>query len=275
MTTRITVWGTEGRINADRQECQVYLRDTATPPEGYEHGLERRATRPSSPSRSASTCAARSTAPRSTHFVERVQARRDRGRERLRQRRGHRPGHRPDDDRRDEGPGDRRRARGRRDGHRATGPATVAAGTPRGARARSEPASTEREAHDGPPAVRRQPVLRRQPHVRGEGARAGDALPGHRRRHRRAGRRLRRGRPHLHVHHARPHREVCDHVRADPERYPDFTFYPVHALRPQVRQRGHRGRHARRGPAVPARRGAAQRGVPRRLSRWPRRTSRA
>jgi predicted dehydrogenase len=37
-TTRITAWGTMGRIFADRQECQVYLRDTATPPAGYEHG---------------------------------------------------------------------------------------------------------------------------------------------------------------------------------------------------------------------------------------------
>jgi predicted dehydrogenase len=38
MTTRITIWGTAGRIFADRQECQVYLRDTATVPEGYEPG---------------------------------------------------------------------------------------------------------------------------------------------------------------------------------------------------------------------------------------------
>jgi predicted dehydrogenase len=38
MTTRVTIWGTKGRISVDRQECQVYLRDTATPPEGYEHG---------------------------------------------------------------------------------------------------------------------------------------------------------------------------------------------------------------------------------------------
>ena len=38
MTTRITIWGTKGRIFADRQECQVYLRDTATVPAGYEHG---------------------------------------------------------------------------------------------------------------------------------------------------------------------------------------------------------------------------------------------
>jgi scyllo-inositol 2-dehydrogenase (NADP+) len=29
MTTRMTLWGTHGRIFADRQECQVYLRDTS------------------------------------------------------------------------------------------------------------------------------------------------------------------------------------------------------------------------------------------------------
>ena len=38
MTTKITVWGTTGRIFADRQECQVYLRDTAKIPEGYKQG---------------------------------------------------------------------------------------------------------------------------------------------------------------------------------------------------------------------------------------------
>lgn len=38
MTTRINIWGTAGRIFADRQECQVYLRDTAPIPEGYEQG---------------------------------------------------------------------------------------------------------------------------------------------------------------------------------------------------------------------------------------------
>ena len=38
MTTRITVWGTAGRIFADRQECQVFLRDTVEPPAGYEQG---------------------------------------------------------------------------------------------------------------------------------------------------------------------------------------------------------------------------------------------
>ena len=38
MTTRVTVWGTAGRIFADRQECQVYLRDGAPLPPGYEPG---------------------------------------------------------------------------------------------------------------------------------------------------------------------------------------------------------------------------------------------
>lgn len=38
MSTKITVWGTQGRIFADRQECQVYLRDDAVLLDGYEHG---------------------------------------------------------------------------------------------------------------------------------------------------------------------------------------------------------------------------------------------
>lgn len=38
MTTRITVWGTEGRIFADRQECRIFLRDGADVPAGYEAG---------------------------------------------------------------------------------------------------------------------------------------------------------------------------------------------------------------------------------------------
>lgn len=38
MTTKITLWGEHGRIYADRQEIRVYLRDTATIPEGYKQG---------------------------------------------------------------------------------------------------------------------------------------------------------------------------------------------------------------------------------------------
>jgi len=38
MTTRITLWGTQGRIFADRQEIQVYLRDGAVVPQGYRSG---------------------------------------------------------------------------------------------------------------------------------------------------------------------------------------------------------------------------------------------
>jgi predicted dehydrogenase len=38
MTTRINIWGTAGRIFADRQECQAYLREDAPVPDGYEPG---------------------------------------------------------------------------------------------------------------------------------------------------------------------------------------------------------------------------------------------
>jgi predicted dehydrogenase len=38
MTTRISIWGTNGRIFVDRQEIQVYLRDAALAPEGYSNG---------------------------------------------------------------------------------------------------------------------------------------------------------------------------------------------------------------------------------------------
>jgi scyllo-inositol 2-dehydrogenase (NADP+) len=38
MTTQVTLWGTGGRIYADRQEIQVYLRDTVVPPLGYQTG---------------------------------------------------------------------------------------------------------------------------------------------------------------------------------------------------------------------------------------------
>ena len=38
MSTKITVMGTNGRIVADRQECQVYLRDASAAPEPYGEG---------------------------------------------------------------------------------------------------------------------------------------------------------------------------------------------------------------------------------------------
>ena len=44
MSTKVTVWGTAGRITADRQECQVYLRDTAALPAGYQFGWNSRYT---------------------------------------------------------------------------------------------------------------------------------------------------------------------------------------------------------------------------------------
>ncbi|MBK8018952.1 MAG: Gfo/Idh/MocA family oxidoreductase [Betaproteobacteria bacterium] len=44
MSTKMTIWGTSGRIYADRQECQVYLRDTVEPPPGYHTGWNMRYT---------------------------------------------------------------------------------------------------------------------------------------------------------------------------------------------------------------------------------------
>lgn len=38
MTTRISIWGTNGNIFADRQEIRVYLRNPALAPEGYGQG---------------------------------------------------------------------------------------------------------------------------------------------------------------------------------------------------------------------------------------------
>jgi len=38
MTTRLNIWGTGGRIYVDRQECQVYIRDSGSVPSGYEPG---------------------------------------------------------------------------------------------------------------------------------------------------------------------------------------------------------------------------------------------
>jgi predicted dehydrogenase len=38
MTTKITIWGTSGRVYADRQECQVFLRKDAKLLEGYHEG---------------------------------------------------------------------------------------------------------------------------------------------------------------------------------------------------------------------------------------------
>jgi predicted dehydrogenase len=38
MTTRISIWGTNGRIFVDRQEIQIYLRDAALAPQGYGKG---------------------------------------------------------------------------------------------------------------------------------------------------------------------------------------------------------------------------------------------
>jgi scyllo-inositol 2-dehydrogenase (NADP+) len=40
----VTLWGERGKITADRQECEVYLRDTADVPDGYRVGWNSRNT---------------------------------------------------------------------------------------------------------------------------------------------------------------------------------------------------------------------------------------
>ncbi|WP_173923437.1 Gfo/Idh/MocA family protein [Agromyces sp. Marseille-P2726] len=38
MSTKMTLWGERGKIIADRQECEIYFRDTAEVPDGYRVG---------------------------------------------------------------------------------------------------------------------------------------------------------------------------------------------------------------------------------------------
>ncbi|SDZ39347.1 Gfo/Idh/MocA family protein [Herbiconiux ginsengi] len=44
MSTKITVFGSNGRIHADRQECQTYISDASSAPEGYGEGWNARYT---------------------------------------------------------------------------------------------------------------------------------------------------------------------------------------------------------------------------------------
>jgi predicted dehydrogenase len=44
MSVRLTFWGTNGRINVDRQELQMYLRDPTGAPEGLKKGWNSRYT---------------------------------------------------------------------------------------------------------------------------------------------------------------------------------------------------------------------------------------
>lgn len=44
MTTKVTIWGTTGKIYADRQECQVYLRGSEQKVDGYTPGWNTRYT---------------------------------------------------------------------------------------------------------------------------------------------------------------------------------------------------------------------------------------
>ena len=65
MSTKISVWGTNGRIVADRQECQIYLREPDLGPDPWMRAGPS-VTRRTSPRRSGFTFAARSIRRRST-----------------------------------------------------------------------------------------------------------------------------------------------------------------------------------------------------------------
>ena len=174
MTTQITLWGTDGRIFADRQEFQVYLRDARRGPGRLRARLERplhdrahragrvlparrgvqrpdRALRRARAGRAASTGVNDFASAAATDRVIAMMIA-DAG----------------------QGPATLGRAPMPRPRPAAAAPAAVPVA---GAAARGQ-LERGRRPHDGPPAVRRQPVLRRQPHVGGEGARPGDALPG-------------------------------------------------------------------------------------------------
>lgn len=71
MTTRITLWGTTGRIFADRQEVQVYLREGAVIPDGYRPGWNIRYTTDLTPEVSFYLRGEEYTA-QLEHFVDRV-----------------------------------------------------------------------------------------------------------------------------------------------------------------------------------------------------------
>ena len=70
--------------------------------------------------------------------------------------------------------------------------------------------------------------------------------------------------------------EICDVVRANPDRYRPHAVLPVHALRAQVRQRHHRRRalSARSASSCPTR-VCIDSAIARDQARWPARTSKA
>ncbi len=70
MSTKVSVWGSNGRIIADRQECQIYLREPHAALPGAPAGWTMRYTTDLTARGLVSTCAARSTRRRSTTSPE-------------------------------------------------------------------------------------------------------------------------------------------------------------------------------------------------------------
>ena len=261
MTTRVNIWGTAGRIFADRQECQVYLRGTATIPDGYEQGWNvRYTTELTEPVWFYLRGEEYSAQVES--FVAQVLA-------------------------------------GEPDEHNGFAAAAATDRTIGMMVADVDPGRLDRRRRS-PGRAPRSPAKRSLLPPAQEGGVAMDRLlfgdnqffgVNHMSEEKARAQQLRfqdigavidvldaaydEG---IHTFMCTTHDRialVCDHVRANPERYSGVPLLPVHALRPQVRQRGHRERHARRRQALPPRRGLLQRRRPRWPHRWRPRTSRA
>ncbi len=286
MSTKVTLWGTKGRIVVDRQECQVFLRDTATAPEGYVHGWNVHYTTDLTPPVWFYVRGEEYSAELD-HFVRSVAARTS-GQPDVAARDLNSFASAAVTDRvielmihdaaspaarttaaalaTDSAPlssriapeAEKLRRRARVKAHRVRAWARGRLAERKAQREQGVPHEHRRgEGDHGSAAVRGQPVLRRQPHVRGEGAGPGHALPGLRQDDGRSRHRLRRGHPYVHVHHARAHRRGRRPGARGAGALPRLRLLPVHALRPQVRQRRHRARRRRCRTPVPARRGAA------------------
>ena len=140
------LWGTHGRIYADRQEIQVYLRDTADHARGYRPGWNVRYTTELT-ARRGSTCAARSTARSSMLRAADHAGARPAARTTSRSRCADRPGDRDDPRRQRTEPGRSTSAEPHR--HDRRGPATTSPwpiGPRSGSRNGSPPVAGQRSA---------------------------------------------------------------------------------------------------------------------------------
>ena len=291
MSTKITLWGT-ARPDLRRPSGDAGLPAGHGARAGRLPGrLERPVHHRPDRGRRGSTCAARSTAPSSTRSSTGSSDGETDGDERLRLAPPSPTGSSPLISERRRPARSRRRSRtarcrpaaaarsaGRGRHVRRARPSALRAGIGRIVRVirRRKTDDAQQRPHDGPAAVRRQPVLRREPHVGGEGPRPADALPGPRRDMDVLDAAYDEGITHLHVHHPRSDRRGVRPGAGEPGALRRHDLLPVHAVRPQVRERRHRGRLPRAPSAGSCPTRACSTACPaRHAARWRARTSRA